>query len=79
MVFAFAFNPKSFAIAILFFFIFFVLVTFSGRTAKKVFTERFINYLEKVCDQDLAHSLDTLKCLPVNIVLQVVIRDACGT
>ena len=32
-----------------------------------------------MCDQNLTHSLDTLKSLSINIVAQVVIRDACGT
>ena len=32
-----------------------------------------------MCDQDLTHSLDTLKGLSRNIVLEVVIRDKCGT
>ena len=32
-----------------------------------------------MCDQDLTHSLDTLKCIFVNIVSKAVIRDACGT
>ena len=32
-----------------------------------------------MCDQNLTHSLDTLKSLSINIVAQVVIRDACDT
>ena len=48
-MFAFAFNAKSFGITILVFFLFFLLVTFSGRTAKKLFRESFmISYLESV-------------------------------
>ena len=51
LIIAFAFNAKSFAIAILafLFFIFFLLITFSGRTAKTFFSQRFIiNYQESV-------------------------------
>ena len=32
-----------------------------------------------MCDRNLTHSLDTLKSLSINIVAQVVIRDACDT
>ena len=35
--------------------------------------------MEKACDQDLTHSLDTLKSLSIKSVPQVVIRDAYGT
>ena len=35
--------------------------------------------MEKACDQDLTHSLDTLKSLSLKIVPQIVIRDTCGT
>ena len=48
---AFAFNAKSFAIAILvfFFLFFFLLVNFSGHTANKLFHQRFmISYQESV-------------------------------
>ena len=46
---AFAFNAKSFAIAILVFFLFFLLATFSGRSAEKLFGQRFlICYQESV-------------------------------
>ena len=46
---AFAFNAKSFAIAILVFFIFFPSRHFSGRNAKKLFRQRFnFSYQEKV-------------------------------
>ena len=50
LVLAFAFNAKSFAIAILvFIFLLFLLVTFSGWTAKKLFSQRFmISYQKSV-------------------------------
>ena len=51
---AFAFNAKSFAIAILFFFSFYffiffllLLVTFSGCTSKKLFNQRFVISYQK--------------------------------
>ena len=31
-----------------------------------------------MCDQDLIHSLDTLKSLSVKVDSEIVIRDACG-
>ena len=47
--FAFAFNEKSFVIAILVFFFFFSFVTFSGRTTKKLLNKRFmISYRKSV-------------------------------
>ena len=35
--------------------------------------------IKKACDQDLTHSLDTVKNISAKIVPQVVIPDACGT
>ena len=64
---ALSFNARSFAIAILvcFFFPFF-------------FPSCHFFWMD-ASDQDLTHSLDTLKCLSVNIVPQVVICNTCGT
>ena len=69
LVFAFAWNAKSSAIAILVF-LFFFLVTFSGWTTK--------NY-QKARDENLTHSLDTLKNIPIKIFPQVVVCDVYGT
>ena len=77
--FAFAFNAKSFAIAILAFFYFFLLVTFSGRTAKSFLANVLTLLIKKACDQDLNHSLDTSRNISRKIVPQIVIRNACGT
>ena len=77
--FAFAFNAKSFAIAIRAFFYFFLLVTFSGRTAKSFLANVLTLLIKKACDQDLNHSLDTSRNISRKIVPQIVIRDACGT
>ena len=59
-VFVFGFNAKSFAIAILVFFLFFLLITFSGRTAKILSSECFmISYIESVwprSDSVLGHT-----------------------
>ena len=77
---AFMFNAESFAIAfIVLFFLFYILVTFSGRTTKSLLVSILSFVIKKVCDEDLTHSLDTLSSLFVKIVSQVVIRDACGT
>ena len=74
------FNAESFAIAfIVLFFLFYILVTFSGRTTKSLLVSILSFVIKKVCDEDLTHSLDTLSSLFVKIVSQVVIRDACGT
>ena len=75
---AFALSAKSFAITVLVFFLFFFLVTFSGRTAKK-FLANLLTFINKTCDQDLNHSLDTPKHISVKIVPAVVIRDARDT
>ena len=77
--FAFAFNAKSFAIAIRAFFYFFLLVTFSGRTAKSFLANVLTLLIKKACDQDLNHSLDTSRNISRKIVPQIVIRNACGT
>ena len=55
------------------FFSFFLLVIFSGRIAKNF----LVNVLS--CDQDLTHSIDTLKLRSVRIFPEVVIRDPCDT
>ena len=63
-----------------FFFLFFLLVTFCGRTAKSVLSYVIKKGLTKIkCDQGLNRSLDTQKTLSVRIISQVVIRDAYGT
>ena len=72
---AFAFSLKSFAIAILVFFYFFYFFCFFFFS----FSSLFLDGPPKGCDQDLTHSLYTLKCFSVNIVPQVVIRDTCST
>ena len=61
---AFAFNEKSFAIAFLVFF--FLLVTFSGRTAESFSVNVLLYFIKKACDQDLTHSLDTLRSFRKN-------------
>ena len=76
---AFAFNAKTFAIAILVFFFFFSFSSLFETDCKKLSNKRFIKVTKKACDQDLTYSLGTLKSLPIKIVPQVVIRDACGT
>ena len=78
-LFAFAFNPKSFAIDILVFFLFFLLVQFYGRTAKSFLANVLRLVIKKVRDRDLTYSLNTPKNISVEIVPQVVIRDSCGT
>ena len=35
--------------------------------------------IRKLCDQDLAHSLDISKIISIKTVSQFVIHDACGT
>ena len=77
--FPFAFNAKSFSIAILAFLNFFLLVTFSGRTAKSFLANVLTLLIKKACDQDLNHSLDTSRNISRKIVPQIVIRDKCGT
>ena len=44
-----------------------------------VLTTFYQKFIKKACDQDLTHSLDTLKSFSVKIVPQVVTRDAHGT
>ena len=61
------------------FFLFFLLVNFSGRTAKSFLVNVLSWVIKKACDQGLTHSLDTLKSFSVKIVPEVVVRDACGT
>ena len=69
---------KCFAIVVLVFFLFFLLGTFFGQTAKSLLANVLRLVIKEACDQDLAHSLDTLENISVKIVPQVVIHDACG-
>ena len=76
----FALKAKSFAIAILVsLFLFFLLVSFSGRTSKSVFVNVLTLVTKKACDQYLTHSLHTLKNIFLEIIPQVVVHGACGT
>ena len=70
----FEFNVKSFATAFLdyFFLTFFPSRLFFWTDFQKISHK-------KAYDQDLTHSLDTLKSISVKTVPQVVIRDPCGT
>ena len=70
---AFAFYAKSFAIAILVFFSFFLSfpVSFSGNILRLV--------IKEACHQDLAHSVDTARNISVKFVLQVFLGDTCST
>ena len=71
-------TPKAFQLPFQFFFsLFFLLVTFSGRTAKSFLVNVLSQVIKKVCDQDLTHSLDTLNSIFVKIVPQVVIHGLC--
>ena len=63
----------------IFFFFFSFLVTFSGRTAKSYLVNVLSQAIKKAYDQDLPHSLDTLKSLSIKVIPKVVICDACGT
>ena len=56
------------------FFSFFPSRHFFWTDCQKHFSERFI-----ICDQDLTHSIDTLKLRSVRIFPEVVIRDPCDT
>ena len=78
-IFVFVSNAKSFAIAILVFFLFFLLATFSGQTAKSFLRNVLTLVIKKTCDQDLTHSLDTPEQISIKIVSEVVIHNACGT
>ena len=77
-VIVFAFNAKSFPIAILVFFLFFLLITFSGRIAKSFLANFLTLVVKKTGDQVLTHSWDIWKYISVKIVPEVVIPDACG-
>ena len=59
--------------------VFFLLVLFSGQTAKCFIAKVLTLVIKKVCDQDLTYSLDTPKNISVKCVLEVHIYDACGT
>ena len=70
MLIAFEFNGKSFAIAILVFFLFFLfLVSFSGRTAESFLANVLTLGIKKACDQDLSHSLEKPRRISLKIVL----------
>ena len=73
------FNANSFVIAILVFFLIFLLVNFSGQAAERFLANVLRLVIKKACYQDLSHSLDTSRNISVKIFPQVVIRDACGT
>ena len=75
---AFAFNAKSFAIAILVFFFFSFSSFFLGGMPKSFLDNVLTLVIKKRCDQDLTHSLDTPKHISVKIVPVVVIPSACG-
>ena len=70
----FAFHAKTFAIAFLVFF--FPSRHFFWMDYQKLFNV-LSSVIKKACDEDLAHSMDTLKALPVKIFSQVVICDTC--
>ena len=72
-------TQKALQLSFQLFFLFFFLVPFSGRPAKNFLANVLRLLIQKACDQDLTHSLDTPKIIFVKIVSQVVIRDACGT
>ena len=65
---AFVFNAKRFTIVILVFFLFFLLVIFSGWTVKSFLGKVLTLVIKKTCDQDLTHSLDTPKNISVKTV-----------
>ena len=68
IIIVFVFNAKTFAIAILVFFLFFLLVTFSGwTTAKSLITNVLTLVIKKMCDQVLTHFLDALRHIYVKI------------
>ena len=73
------FRKKALRLLIYLFFLFFLLITFSGWTAKSFLANVFRVVIKKACDQDLTHSLDTSRNISVNIVPQDVIREVCGT
>ena len=68
VVFAFAYNAKSFTIATLIFLLFFCLAAVFERTAKSFFGNDLRFNTKEARDQDLTHSLHTLKNVPVKIV-----------
>ena len=72
----------AFAIAIVilvFFFFSFPSRHFFWTDCQKLFSQCFKFNYKKTCDQDLTHSLDTLKYISVKIVMKGVIRNTCGT
>ena len=80
IIFAFAFNAKSFVIAILVLFFFFSFSSlFSERTSKSFLANVLSLVIKKTCDQDLTHSLDTPKYIFLKIVPEVVVHDAYDT
>ena len=64
--FAFAFNAKKLCNCHSIFFLFFLLVAFSGRTAKSFLGNVLSLVTKKTCDQDLTTSLDTKICFRKN-------------
>ena len=61
---AFAFNEKKLCNCLNSFF--FLLFTFSGRTAKSFLVNVLLYFIKKACDQDLTRSLDTLRSFRKN-------------
>ena len=68
---------KCFAIVVQVFFSLFPSRPFFGQTAKSLLANVLRLVIKEACDQDLAHSLDTLENISVKIVPQVVIHDVC--
>ena len=62
-----------------FFFFFFLLATFSGWAGKIFLANVSRLVIQKACDQDLSHSLNTPKSIFVKITPKVTIHDVCGT
>ena len=76
---AFAFNAKSFGVAILGFLYFCRPCPVFWTECQKFLRNVLRLVIKQACDQDLAHSLNTSKNSSVNIILQVTIRYKCGT
>ena len=72
-------TQKALQLPFQFFFFFSLSSLFLDGPPKSFLVNVFWQVINKACDRDLTHSLDTLKCLSVNVVPQVVIRDACST
>ena len=77
LLFTFVFNAKSLAIAILVFFLFFLLVPFSGRTTKR-FLATFCHLITRKRVTKIGPILlDTTKQVCATNVFQDAICDAC--